>query len=52
MEQATDQVFFETESEFIIGKMRFLVTAHFDDTQDCMQDKIKHLLKNAAAQLP
>jgi len=52
MEQTTERYDFPLESEFIIGKMRFLVTAHYDDTQDCMQDKITRLLKNAAAQLP
>jgi len=50
MEQET--IFFEPETEFIIGKMRFIVTAHYDNAQDSMQEKIARLLKNAVSQLP
>jgi len=52
MEKQTDTIFFEPETEFIIGKTRFIVTAHYDDTQDSMQEKIARLLKYAVSQLP
>jgi len=52
MDQATESIPFEPETEFMIGKMRFIVTAHYDDTQDSMQAKIARLLKNAVSQLP
>ena len=52
MEQATENIFFEPETEFTIGKTRFIVTAHYDDTQDSMQVKIARLLKHAVSQLP
>ena len=46
MVQTPDSIYFEPETEFIIGNMRFLVTAHYDDSQDTMQDKIARLLRN------
>ena len=52
MEQIPESIPFEPETEFMIGKMRFIVTAHYDDTQDSMQTKIARLLKNAVSQLP
>ena len=52
MEQKTDTIFFEPETVFFIGKTRFIVTAHYDDKQDSMQEKIARLLKSAVSQLP
>ena len=39
MQQISESIPFEPETEFMIGKMRFIVTAHYDDTQEQARDK-------------
>ena len=51
MEQNPDTISFERETIMHIRGVRFIVTSHFDDTQDRLQDKVARLLKNDIAHL-
>jgi|GEM_PF-3064515 len=51
MELADQRVDFPRESVIEIGGTRFIVTAHFDDQQDALPQKVERLLKKAVCTL-
>ena len=51
MEAGLERVEFPRESVIDIGGTRFIVTAHFDDHQEALPQKVERLLKKAVCTL-
>ena len=42
---------FPRESEYVIGNTHFIVTEHFDDTQEDLKEKMARLLKKEVSEM-
>jgi len=51
MDMENQHVYFPRESVIDIGGTRFIVTAHFDEHQDALPEKVERLLKKAVCTL-
>jgi hypothetical protein len=46
-----ETIYFPPESEMVIGKTRFIVTAHYDENAESLPEKLGRLLKKEVREM-